>query len=255
MYSGANVLKVISIVPIVLLYNVLIFASETNVDMPISEMLAGSLFGSLEVGNLKSFALVIEKMFYIIIFNLLFGTYIYKDFIVSSVYLFSRLKNRKTWFFKKSTELLLFAACYAFLFLGTLLLLCIYRSQYSLDTESVKMLVLLWFAITLFLTFVTLLINLFAIRYGSNVAFIIVYIALMGLVTLSLASRTFSIIEENPYYLLFNPVAAIILNMIDNLTMQLVASLYYCLLICIVILVGAVYINRLDIALIDNESV
>lgn len=256
MINRMTLLKVFIIVPIIILYHTLLFGSPSNsIDIPINDLLAESIFGRLQVGNSRSYTLIIEKMFYILVFNMLFGTYIYKNFLVSSVYLFSRLKNRKTWLYRKVFELFLLAGCYTLLFLGTLLFLCIYQSSYGVEGTTINMLVLLWGVITLFLTFVTLIINLLAIRLGSNVAFIIVYIFLILLVTLALFMRSIPSVIENPYLLLLNPVAAIILNMIDQGNMQFIGIIYFCMLNVIVIVFGAQYINRMDIALTDNESV
>lgn len=67
--------------------------------------------------------------------------------------------------------------------------------------------------------------------------------------------RSIPSVIENPYLLLLNPVAAIILNMMDHGNIQFIGIIYFCMLNVIVVVFGGQYINRMDIALTDNESV
>lgn len=103
MINRMPLLKVLVIVPIIILYHAISLGSLPNsINIPISDLLIESIFGRLQVGNSRSYTLIIEKMFYILVFNMLFGTYIYKNFLVSSIYLFSRLKTGKLGFTVRS---------------------------------------------------------------------------------------------------------------------------------------------------------
>lgn len=245
--------KIFYIIPILLVYHLLTFSSPNSLDIPVGELLLESLFGRLDVGGMRSFALILEKLYYILFFNLLYGTYIYRYFNVGSEYLFTRLPSRKAWFYRKALQLLGITACYSFVYLVMLLLLSLYRSSYGLDIHTVKLLIFLWPVLTLFICLLTLVINLLAIRYGSNLAFLAVYVVLLLLVTLSLSVYDHPLVVRYPYLLLLNPVSAIIVNMLDVLSLQVGALVYFCLLNGLVMILGAYFINRMDLVGEEHE--
>lgn len=249
-----NIWKIVVIIPIAFLFNVNLLITKGGIDLSVQEMLAGCLFGAAETGDIKTYALVLEKSYYILIFNMIFGTYIYNDFLVSSIYLFSRLRDRKKWFNNKVVELVGFALTYTFLFLSILFIICAVSSNYQVDKSTFQMLGILWLLVTLFLTVTTLIINLIAIKFNSSVGFICVYIALLILIAHALQFHDLSLTDMGTYLMLVNPVYAIIFNMADNVVMRMIAIIYYLILNGIVILLGTKYINNLEVGLLDKES-
>jgi hypothetical protein len=228
--------------------------TEGGIDSSINDILGNALFEVARVGGMTVYVLIIERMYFIFIFNMIYGTFIYHDFQVSGIYLFTRLKDRKKWLYKSSIEVLIFAMTYTFLFLSTLLVICTYSSTYRLDGETIRMMGSLFVFITLFLTATTLIINLLAIRFNSGVGFFIVYVVLLLLTTLLLQSERLLSVDEEPYFMLLNPVAAIILNLSEDRTMRLVATVYYFLLNGIIVFVGAKFVNLLQIGLLRKDS-
>ncbi len=247
--------KVFFIVPIAFLFQIDALLTAGGVDSSVGEMLAYALFGDAMIGDIRIFILLMDRMYYIFIFIMLYGTYIYRDFQVSSVYLFSRLKDRKKWFYKNVVAVAIFAAVYTFLFLATLLATCVWSSNYPLDIESVKMLGTLFIFVTLFLTATTLLTNFLTIRYNSSIGFICVYTLILILISIVVMSDNNMIwLAEHPYFSLLNPVEAIILNMSEDSWMKLIATIYYLVLNGVIIWLGARYVNSLEVGLMQKEN-
>lgn len=245
--------KVFLIIPIVLLFNVNILLTEGGIDSSVGAIMANALFEYAQIGDMKAYVFVIEGMYFIFVFNMLFGTYIYQDFQVSSIYLFSRLRDRRKWFYKKVIEIGTFSLIYTFLFLTTLFVICIFGSNQQLDVSSIHMMGMLLIFISLFLTATTLLINLLTIKYNSSIGFICVYLVLLLLITVLLQSDWIALFTKTPYLLLLNPVAGVILNLAEDRTMGVLATIYYLILNGIIICGGAKFVNRLEIGLLEKD--
>jgi len=228
--------------------------TDGGIDSSVGEILANTLFEYARIGDMKAYVFVIEGMYFIFVFNMLFGNYIYHDFQVSSIYVFSRIRERKKWFYKKVIELAFISLIYTVLFLLTLLVICISCSNQKLDKSSIQMIATLLIFIALFLMASTLIINLLTIKFNSSVGFIIVYLVLLILITVLLMSDWMTLFTNAPYLLLLNPVAGVILNLTGETTMTVLAILYYFGLNGIIIFVGARFINCLEVGLLEKDS-
>lgn len=251
-----NIWKIFIIIPITLLseFSTLItLFTEGGLDYRVEELIADTLFGLTKIGDIKSYALVLDGMYYILIFTMLFGTYIYHDFTISSIYLFSRMKDRKKWFYRKVVEISLLALSYTFLFLTTLALVCSSGSKYKMNSSAWILLLVLFFLITLFLIGTVLLINLIAIRTSSAIGFLSIYTALLVCIMIVLHYHQSPFIVQHPYFMLFDPVYGIILNLSNDLMMRSVSFIYYILLDLAIIWFGMRFIKNLEVGLIHAE--
>lgn len=245
-------IKVVWCIPVVILTNGYKFISDKS-ELPISTMILNNIYGQVSIGDAKAFIMVFENLFYIILFNILFGNYIYQDFQYSSIYLFSRTKNREKWFYKKSTEVLFVSMIYTVLFLCMNLFVCCFNNKNKCDIATYKVMLVLFAMITMFLSISTILINIISIRFGNSIGFIVVYLGIVVLSFLSLNYQKIPILKQNEKILILNPMCGVISNLMNKPFMQLMVLLYYCGLIIITFAIGAWYINKLDIALIDRE--
>jgi len=115
-----NIGKTFLILPIAIYPFLSQLFSEPN-DTGVTELLIGSILGSITEGDITKVVFVVGKMGYLLVFHLLFGTYISKHFSYMPGYYFSRIHNRCTWFLKQCLSLFLYAGWYVFLFLGSTL--------------------------------------------------------------------------------------------------------------------------------------
>jgi len=103
--------------------------------------------------------LAANSIYFIVLFHILFGTYIYKDFISNGAYIFTRLKSRKTWFYRKSFEIIKFSMIYSILFVGLCWLSAVtIRKNFRERTYCIRF--FLWFSCSFLITLTTILINM-----------------------------------------------------------------------------------------------
>lgn len=242
------------IVPITLLMSVDSFLYRGGVDLSIGELLILKIFERVAVGDLRVFVLMIDKLVYMVLFHILYGNLISEEFRYNSVYLFSRIGDRKKWFYKKSVILFLFSVSYTFVFLSTNLFLCMGSSTQRLSYRDIGIFFTLFLIISLTLMFTTLIMNLISLKFGSSIGFIITYSVIVILIFLSLYGNELPFPDEFAFIKLLNPMSGIHVGVMENLSAQAVFIAYYLLLVAAVILVGAAMINHMDIALSDAES-
>jgi hypothetical protein len=153
-------------------------------------------------------ALMIIDMYPVFIFEIVFGTLIYKRFCECSAYYFIRQKKRWVWFIKEAFGLFILSIIYWIAYF------LVYFSAAGLIKGSFpnsKMLAVTLIMIMIFSVFVfacTLLINAFAIIFGSQRGFIIAFgIQLFFAVFLAFQEKLSDINEK---LISFNPVAGLI---------------------------------------------
>ncbi len=247
-----TLIYVFSIIPITIVCNMQIVINENIKQLTPLEVVINSLFSSVSINNITVYAIVIEKLYYIIFFSLFFGTFIYKDFIIAKDYIFTRLSNRKKWFYKKSLKLFLFASVYTFCLLLTLLLISIVSVNKGIHLVDLKPIAILWMNITILLTCISIIQNVLSIKYNSSMGFIIMLIIFSFLIILAI--KNIPSILRYPFILLINPMVSVILNMTGLIQMQIISSIYIILLVITVCLLGAGYIDRLEIGIIKDEN-
>lgn len=253
MFDWNKWLKIIFIIPITILFNFNVFLSKPS-DIMVGDLLLGKIMGQMTTDNATVFIFLVDSLFYLIIFNLLYGNFIYDDFRYSSVYLFSRLKSRKTWFYKKSLELLGITIVYTLIFLLTNLWLSKMNTVQAINSETLIIFGLLFTRLVLLLFLTTILINLLSIRFGNALGFITVYIGVVMLIFLAASHQSIPFIGSNNVFLFLNPICGLIEETFSNFNIQVLFYFYNFFLLCIINIVGAFYIDRFDIALVDYEN-
>ncbi len=129
------------------------------------------------------------------VFMLLYGTFIYQHYCTAGVYIFSRILNRRRWFYKESGELLLHSICYVVVQTICVLLTSGIRWNIQID-EAGFLIILCWVILNSLWTFFwTMLINCVAIwtggsEHGAVTAFAMQVISFMIIGTLDFLQRT-----------------------------------------------------------------
>lgn len=254
MSNWGKLLRIISIVPVTFLFSLYSLISDKH-DIAIGSMLTERIFGTVTDDTKKAFLLVLSNILYLVLFNIFFGNMISEDFRFSSVYLFSRLKNRRIWFYKRALELIMISSVYTVLFLGSNLLVCMFCSTREIEINDLRIFLILFGLITMILAITTIIINLISIRLGSTTAFIAVYICVVMLIFLSLKHESIPLIGKYYYVRALNPLSGIVLNLSDNPFAQYMVILYYLVLMILTFVLGGNYVNNVDIALVDSESI
>lgn len=124
---------------VVILDGFMIFGGPgANADIAIKDLFSSSIFDVYGIMKKKALVLAMENMMFIVYFNLFFGNYIYNYFVKGSVFTFSRIQNRKKWFWKQSIKLYGLCIIFAFFYLFMQLAVCMYSSMQMPDLKCMK---------------------------------------------------------------------------------------------------------------------
>ncbi|MCD8501321.1 MAG: hypothetical protein LRY71_06080 [Bacillaceae bacterium] len=153
-----------------------------------------------------------------ILFQIVFGTYIYQHFCSASVFYFSRCPNRIKWFVIESVKLYMIAFIYPLLMVVSATGMASITNHIIFDGTSFLLLFyyVLIHSIWLFLT--ALLINVISITLDSSFGFIIVVSLQLACVSLLLLWENVWPLADSPdvvrhvLLLKFNPISHLILS-------------------------------------------
>jgi hypothetical protein len=175
MTSAREYLKILIAVPLVLIFNMDVLLIPMERDLDVSAMLHYKIFASTTQNDVTTFVLTIGNLYFLFLFNLLFGTYLFKDINENGVYIFSRLRNRHKWWRAKAASLLAFALFYTIIVIALLTLISGRESTAGIDGAAVLVAIRLVYLFTALSALSTLLINVIALKWGSVIAFLFVY--------------------------------------------------------------------------------
>lgn len=203
----------------------------------LSGMVASMGFQDLGGCSMAGAMKYMVDLFPYFIFIIVFATYIYRHFCEGSVYVFSRCEKRGRWMCSEMIKLLLFSGAYVMvLFLGRLTPMIIH-SGIEMDELGWQLFIYFYVIMTLWLFQITLLGNILAIIFNSNVGTTIVCITqVISVVALAL-------IDD------MNLVGLEVMKLRLNLNAHLVIEWHG------VEGIASSYLNKLDVALNFNESV
>jgi hypothetical protein len=163
--------------------------------------------------------------FPIILFQIIWGTYIYRHFCSASVYHFSRCNNRAQWFLKEAVHLYVYAILYLMVLIATPVILFSIYNKLTFDSASFILLAYYMIIYSLWIFIFTLLVNILSIRFSSITGFSIisaiqmlcvsVFIVLQDLNILTYELKTASEIDNlelQSKIIKFNPLSHIVLK-------------------------------------------
>lgn len=107
------------------------------------------------------------SFFPFILFQIVEGVNVFKYFCVAGIYVFSRCKKRNVWFLREAAKMLLTAFSYSIVWFGSGLLIAQIRGELAVEPDFWCIFIYQIVIMTLWLFFITLLINLLAIWFGS----------------------------------------------------------------------------------------
>lgn len=209
-----------------------------------------------------------------ILFQIFFGTYIYRHYCSASVYFFSRQTRKKRWFLKEAAKMY----AHSWIFVALILLFTVVaaglKSGLIFRQEQISLLFCYLIIHSMWLFLLSLAINLLSIQFGNNVGFIIVVAVQFAMITMLmlfydvLNFETTRWIRVAEWVLKFNPVSSLVLKWHTCSNSEVDAwihmlpvsfpfrfSIIYFLLIAIgIICVGAAYVKRKEIIVSDMEQ-
>lgn len=110
----------------------------------------------------------------LLLFQVFYGTYIYRHFCCASVYYFSRCCNRIVWFLKECIQLYCFAFAYLLIFIISGVMVTNLFLKVMVDEGSLYIFAYYMLIYSFFLWFTTMAVNIVGILFTSNVGFVVV---------------------------------------------------------------------------------
>lgn len=153
----------------------------------------------------------------LLLFQIFFGTYIYRHFCSASVYFFSRNCKRISWFLKEVVKLYLFTLMYLSILIFSGVLITSVFVKIIIDEAFFLIFIYYLLIYSLFLLVTTLGINILSVMFSSNVSFAIVEsILIFGIAVFSIMGNYFitgeAMLDKYTWMLKLNPVSHIIFS-------------------------------------------
>ncbi|MGG0717218.1 hypothetical protein ABE096_06410 [Robertmurraya massiliosenegalensis] len=175
-------------------------------------------FGFSEVEIILVYLIELSlKLLPLLLFQILFGTYIYQHFCTASIYYFSRCPNRVRWFLTECSKLYLLSFIYPLVMVISGTTVASITNQIVFDEVSFILLLYYLLIHSLWLFFTALLINLIAIKLDSSLGFMAVVILQFTCVAMLLLWENVwpltdtQNLSNHALLLQFNPIAHLIL--------------------------------------------
>lgn len=118
---------------------------------------------------INDFPEVVKWFLPLLVFQLLYGVYLYRHFCSASVYYFSRTKNRKKWFLKEARKMYGFTLLYLAGFVSSGIVVSSVHRTFVTDWVGILLTVYYIVIFSMYLFVTTAWINLLAIRFGGVV--------------------------------------------------------------------------------------
>lgn len=238
----------ILIMPIVLLKYMNEMLSVSAKVRTTNQVFANKLFDTQTIMKDKILIVAVENIVLVVVFSIIFGMYIYKDFIANGPYIFTRLKSREKWFFSKERDLMCYSAWYTFWYIISILLVSyIVSTERNVNLGTLKIFVLLWFVYTMIMYMSVLFINFLAVYVDSYISFAIVYSVMIGLVELAIQSHDFMLVHNMGMVELMNPMAMFTIYVQKSYYIMIFGLLYSMVIIGVISVLVAKKLRKVEI--------
>lgn len=249
----------------------IIWGFEFRLSNKSSSLLVG--ISELGLGKFDFYKIYVEyTMKYLmpyILFQMLYGTYIYSKFNNAGIYYFSRVVSRKKWFIKMAVQLLALTVFYILLYSGAFLIIALAGKKVTLSFNALCFYLIYMTIYSLWLFGATMLINVIAIKSDSGKAFSIICVLEICMVIFLASSSKFEIenINKNIKLLKLNPVSHLIMcihssKSVDiseiqkyDIDFSLNESMFiYAAVVCVILLISYLIISRTELINSNEEG-
>ena len=252
----AKLLLVIPVTGIAYLSELIIHFSGNKItqrdDLSFEESFLCRVFGGLEKKEDATLRVALFALAIPMIFNILYGAYIYKDLQQNSLYYFARFRSRARWFRGSVARLLLSAVWYCFFWVLFAYLLSLADTDTTCTPENVRLFLVCLLTVIAYTVITTLIINSLSFYLGSAISFILVYLLVIGLFYLCFTPQQITFLGIQADLSKFNILMITILNWKQEIDFSglYVSAVYSVLLLLALSRITA----RTDVGLQDKES-
>lgn len=199
-------------------------------------------------------AIVINATISIVMFNILYGSFIYDDLHGMGIYYFTRYQMRKKWFAQKIVKLLSSSFIFHTIYIGLQYVCSIKLSNESVNPSNLVILISYTAYLTILCFMTSMLTNILSVRFGRVIAFIVAYAVLLIMRELVLSVGSVSLLGTD---LKLN--ALIPINLTLNEEGHFAADTYVSLFVtsilcCVLIVICYQEIRKDNIGLLIEEN-
>lgn len=252
-----EVFRLLSVIPLVIISNLveiycIIMNKPISQDNTFDNVFYGMVYESSYKKEDSTLSYTLFSLSIPIVFNILYGAYLYKDLHLKNIYKFVREKSRMKWYIKNLLKLASITAAFCSIWLVIVYSVTIVNTGEGINAYTLKNLFICYLTVTEYTFVTTLMVNIFSFFFGTALAFVIVYVIICILYYITVFFETISIfglkIDNSK------------INIIDNtmLTWQgkidfsgVIVNMVY-MMICIAII--GIIISKVDIGLKDKEN-
>lgn len=252
-FSRFQISRILTALPLALFLNMNhIFKAYDFKMFDMLELYKMILFGGGIDRRKEDVLVCMRSMFPLILFLFLFGTWIYNDLKITSIYAFTRNRNRRDWYLRKCIQLMMNTLLYYLLYTGVLLGITCYVKRIC-PTYEVMIFYLSSVSILMLGTYLfDLGVNLAAVITGAKNAMIAGIIVVACGITSSIEFEKLPVIAEYPVLLKLNPLANMVCSW--NVNSAVNSLLYFIVWNSAVIALGYLIISKIDVGLIVHED-
>ncbi|SFR81680.1 hypothetical protein [Anaeromicropila populeti] len=150
-----------------------LFYSRTNVPILFSDLIFVLSFYK-PIFYITAIMEMVAKLIPAFLFQIIYGTYIYRHFCSAGIYFFSRCSNRRKWFLKEALKLYGYSVLYLFTMTSASTAFCLINFEVHFDKGSLYLVICFLIIYSLWYYIAALSINIIAIVAGSQYSFVII---------------------------------------------------------------------------------
>lgn len=201
MKNYGYVLRALCIVPYCFILSLTAILMPVQFEYPFVDVFWDCIFGKISAGELTTITLSLESIGAVFLFCLLFGDFVARYFGRVSVYIFSRIRDRRTWAMRKICGLLGYALMFSLLdVLFKIFEARIQVADWGNMADTWKAIIASLLLLFCLVSTVAILVNFWATRFGVAVG---VVVALVVIVLLDLFAISYF---DNVVNQLLNPL-------------------------------------------------
>lgn len=188
MKNYGYVLRAFCILPYCFILSLTAILMPVQLEYPFVNVFWDCIFGKITAGELTTITLSLESIGAVFLFCLLFGDYVARYFGSVSVYIFSRIRDRRKWTLHKIGGLLGYALTFSVLdVLFKVFEARIQVSDWGNRAETLQAILASLLLLFFWVSTVAILVNFWATRFGIAVGVVValVVIVLLDLIAIS----------------------------------------------------------------------
>ncbi len=182
------VLRAVCIIPYCFILSLTAILMPVQLESPFVDVFWDCIFGKISAGELTTITLSLESIGAVFLFCLLFGDYVAQYFGSVSVYIFTRIRDRRKWAMRKICGLLGYALMFSLLdVLFKIFEARIQVADWGNMADTWKAIIASLLLLFLLVSTVAILVNFWATRFGVAVGVVValVVIVLLDLIAIS----------------------------------------------------------------------